>query len=121
MLDASNPALSSNRSSETLRNYLPWIRRAVLVVAWIAACSPCRADEIYVEAESFQDHGGWSLDTAFTHIVGSPYLLAHGLGKPTKDATTSFTVARDGKYRLWVRTKIGSPIGKRLGSPDDFK
>ena len=38
------------------------------------------ADTVFVEAESLASSGGWKLDTAFTNIVGSPYLLAHGLG-----------------------------------------
>ena len=29
-----------------------------------------------------QDHGGWKLDTQFIETMGSPYLLAHGLGQP---------------------------------------
>lgn len=45
---------------------------------------------LFVEAESLASHGGWKLDTAFTNIVGSPYLLAHGQG---------------GKYRR-LRVKI---------------
>ena len=35
-----------------------------------------------VEAEAFEDLGGWTLDTQFTFEMGSPYLLAHGLGRP---------------------------------------
>ena len=34
------------------------------------------AETLLIEAESFENLGGWSLDTAFTQIVGSPYLLA---------------------------------------------
>ena len=45
------------------------------------------ADTVFVEAESLASAGGWKLDTSFTNIVGSPYLLAHGLGKPVADAT----------------------------------
>ena len=44
------------------------------------AVSAFAADPLLVEAESFQQPGGWSLDTQFIHIMGSPYLLAHGLG-----------------------------------------
>ena len=39
---------------------------------------------VLVEAESFSDHGGWKLDTQFIDEMGSPYLLAHGLGRPVK-------------------------------------
>ena len=63
------------------------------------------ADTVFVEAESLASHGGWKLDTSFTNIVGSPYLLAHGLGKPVADATGSVHIASAGEYRVWVRTK----------------
>ncbi|RAV08932.1 hypothetical protein DQP55_18350 [Mycolicibacterium sp. GF69] len=32
---------------------------------------------ILVEAESFDDHGGWMLNSQFDREMGSPYLLAH--------------------------------------------
>ena len=36
-------------------------------------------DGIYwVEAENFDDYGGWLLDTQFAHKMGSGYLLARG-------------------------------------------
>ena len=47
---------------------------------------------ILIEAESFDDLGGWKLDTQFIHIMGSPYLLAHGLGKPVAPAHTTVTL-----------------------------
>jgi hypothetical protein len=62
------------------------------------------AAEIFIEAESFDDHGGWKLDTQFIQQMGSPYLLAHGLGRPVEDAVTSVTVDQAGTYRVWVRT-----------------
>ena len=60
--------------------------------------------EIFVEAESFQDSGGWKLDTQFIQQMGSPYLLAHGLGQPVEDAVTSIEIDKAGKYRVWART-----------------
>jgi hypothetical protein len=36
---------------------------------------------ILVEAEDF-DNYGWVLDSQFETLMGSPYLLAHGLGRP---------------------------------------
>ena len=41
--------------------------------------------------------------------MGSPYLLAHGLGRPVGDATTSITVANGGEYEVWVRAKDWVP------------
>ncbi|TWT65760.1 FAD-dependent oxidoreductase [Crateriforma conspicua] len=71
----------------------------------LLATGTAPAADLFVEAESFQDRGGWKLDTQFIQEMGSPYLLAHGLGKPVDDATTTITVPAEGKYRIWVRTK----------------
>ena len=76
---------------------------------------------ILVETESFQDYGGWKLDTQFIQIMGSPYLLAHGLGEPVKDATTSVTFPQTGKYRVWVRTKDWVAHWKAPGQPGRFQ
>ncbi|MCE5348135.1 MAG: pyridine nucleotide-disulfide oxidoreductase, partial [Bacteroidales bacterium] len=38
--------------------------------------------EVLIEAESFKDKGGWVVDQQFVEQMGSPYLLAHGLGNP---------------------------------------
>ena len=40
------------------------------------------SNSVLVETESFDDYGGWSLDTQFMDQMGSPYLIAHGIGKP---------------------------------------
>jgi|APSaa5957512622_1039677.scaffolds.fasta_scaffold02592_2 hypothetical protein len=67
------------------------------------------ADHILIEAESFANKGGWKLDQQFVHLMGSPYLLAHGLGKPVDNAQTTATVRTAGDHRLWVRTKDWVP------------
>jgi len=80
------------------------------------------ADEtILMEAEAFPEVGGWSIDTAFTQIVGSPYLLAHGLGRPVKDAVGKVTVRQGGSYRVWVRTKDWVAPWKAPGTPGRFQ
>ncbi len=66
--------------------------------------SPIGAAEVFVEAESFDDRGGWKLDTQFIQQMGSPYLLAHGLGQPVDDAVTTAEIPQAGDYRVWVRT-----------------
>jgi hypothetical protein len=64
---------------------------------------------ILVEAEEFDDYGGWVLDSQFETVMGSPYLLAHGNGKPVADATTVISVAAPGEYSVWVRAKDWVP------------
>lgn len=90
-----------------------------LVVLGVAQSA--RAGEVFLETESFADHGGWTLDTAFTHIIGSPYLLAHGLGKPVRDARTKFTATEAGNYHLWARTKDWVAAWKAPGTPGRFQ
>lgn len=65
---------------------------------------------ILVEAEAFDDFGGWVLDSQFELQMGSPYLLAHGNGKPVADATTAVTITDAGEYNVWVRTKDWVPF-----------
>lgn len=62
------------------------------------------AEDVWVETESFTQKGGWVLDQQFMDQMGSPYLLAHGMGTPVKDATTSVEFAHKGIYHVFVRT-----------------
>ncbi|KAJ5519300.1 hypothetical protein N7453_001722 [Penicillium expansum] len=64
---------------------------------------------ILVEAEAFDNFGGWVLDSQFETQMGSPYLLAHGNGKPVEDATTVISIEEDGDYNVWVRAKDWVP------------
>ncbi len=64
-----------------------------------------KAQTILVEAESFKDKGGWVIDQQFMDVMGSPYLMAHGLGIPVKDATTTVNIPKPGDYYLFVRTR----------------
>ncbi len=79
------------------------------------------ADQVFVEAESFRDHGGWSLDTQFIDSMGSPYLLAHGMGEPVKDAATTVRFPSTGKYRVWVRTLDWVARWNAPGAPGKFQ
>lgn len=65
--------------------------------------------QIWVEAEQFQEKGGWTVDPQFIDQMGSAYLLAHGLGEPVKSARTTVRIKESGKYHLWVRTKDWAP------------
>lgn len=67
------------------------------------------AQSILVEAESFQEKGGWQVDPQFVEQMGSPYLLAHGMGEPVENAFTTVQFKEGGKYHVWVRTKNWAP------------
>ena len=77
-----------------------------IIILLITVC-PLKADNIFIEAESFDKKGGWVLDNQSMGQMGSPYLLAHGLGVPVENASTVIQVRKAGKYRVWVRTRIG--------------
>ena len=88
----------------------------------VAVCTDrVSAAQFLVEAESFSEHGGWSLDTQFIETMGSPYLLAHGLGTPVADATTTVKVPAGGTYRVFVRTKDWVARWKAAGAPGKFQ
>lgn len=75
----------------------------ILLVSCVAAVSAA-AQDILVEAESFANKGGWSVDQQFMEQMGSPYLIAHGMGCPVADADTEVAVEQAGKYDVYVRT-----------------
>jgi hypothetical protein len=64
---------------------------------------------ILIEAEAFEELGGWTLDTQFIHAMGSPYLIAHGLGTPVKPAKTTLNLSSKGTWYVWVRSKNWVP------------
>lgn len=78
---------------------------SILAAMVMMHCGTGQKADILVEAEGFADCGGWVNDTQSMMQIGSPYLLAHGMGDPVKDAATTFTAPASGKYHLWVRTR----------------
>ncbi|MBI5691954.1 MAG: FAD-dependent oxidoreductase [Verrucomicrobia bacterium] len=111
-----------------MKHLLPCLLLALLGGISLRAALPARTalpapggDRVLLEAESFQNAGGWSLDTQFIDLMGSPYLLAHGLGQPVADATTTTTFPSTGKYRVWVRTKDWVAHWGAPGAPGKFQ
>ena len=76
---------------------------------------------VFIEAEQFADMGGWELDQQSMDQMGSPYLLAHGLGIPVKDATTQIEFPSRGSYRVWVRTRDWVAPWNAPGAPGKFQ
>ncbi len=93
----------------------------VVVLCRAAAAAPSTQDTVLVEAESFGQLGGWALDTQFIQNMGSPYLLAHGLGTPVADAVTTVKFPGPGTYRVFVRTKDWVAPWKAPGAPGKFQ
>jgi hypothetical protein len=99
----------------------PTMPSLLVVAALSVVTSVARAADVLVEAEAFLNPGGWSLDTQFIREMGSPYLLAHGLGKPVADATTTVAIPAAGTYRVFVRTKDWVARWNAPGAPGRFQ
>jgi ribulose 1,5-bisphosphate synthetase/thiazole synthase len=96
------------------------MKKAILA-SILALSASAHAEQVWIEAESFANPGGWVLDTQFIDIMGSPYLMAHGMGKVVKDAETSVN-APAGTYAVWVRTKNWvAPFGVTAEAPGKFQ
>jgi len=97
------------------------VMRLFGLVLVLALASDGHAQDVLVESESFVSHGGWKLDTQFITEMGSPYLLAHGLGQPLDDATTTVVFPETGTYRVFVRTKDWVARWNAKGQPGRFQ
>lgn len=82
---------------------------------------PGRRAPVLVEAEAFEDLGGWVLDQQFMDLMGSPFLLAHGMGVPVADAKTHVDFGSGGRRRVWVRTRDWVAPWKAPGAPGRFQ
>lgn len=69
------------------------------------------AANLFIEAESFAKKGGWVVDQQFMDLMGSSYLMAHGMGEPVEDAQTEVTFPE--KERIMYM--YGRTTGLRLG------
>jgi hypothetical protein len=106
------------------RNLVVFIAALLVTpLASVKAADRPRAGEglILVEAESFVVRGGWVVDPQFMDTMGSPYLLAHGLGRPVEDAATEAAIPASCTYHVWVRTKDWVAPWKAPGTPGRFQ
>ena len=98
------------------------MNRLLTALVFVATLVACHSDpDIMIEAESFAEKGGWVLDNQSAVTMGSPYLLAHGMGIPVADAKTTFEVGKAGDYRVWVRTRDWVKSFGKAGSPGRFE
>ena len=73
-----------------------------LTRCWVGLAQPAA---VLIETESFAKKGGWFIDQQSMDVMGSPYLIAHGMGTPVKDAKTVVTFPEKGNYYVFVRTR----------------
>jgi hypothetical protein len=93
----------------------------LLALSLVLAARAAAGHEVFVEAEAFTQRGGWQIDQQAMDQMGSPFLLAHGLGVPVADATTTVQVPSAGRYRVLVRTRDWAATWKAPGAPGKFQ
>ncbi|MEM1293996.1 MAG: FAD-dependent oxidoreductase [Verrucomicrobiota bacterium] len=96
-------------------------RKTLIAALFLCGIHAQAADSILVETEAFTDFGGWKLDTQFIETMGSPYLLAHGLGTPVEDAVTTVQIPETATYHAWARTKDWVGPWNAPGAPGRFE
>ncbi len=95
--------------------------RLIIVLVLLINCGLTQASRLLVEAESFKHKGGWVVDQQFMDLMGSPYLMAHGLGEPVNDAITQVSFPEKGTYHIYVRTYNWTSPWKKGEGPGKFK
>jgi hypothetical protein len=93
----------------------------LLLAAYAAGYADPPAKTVLVEAEGFDELGGWVIDQQYMDQMGSPVLLAHGLGVPVGDAVTKVKLPGPGAYQVWVRTRDWAATFNAPGTPGEFQ
>lgn len=96
------------------------MRTFITLLSLLLGLGTVQAAELFVEAESFSEKGGWKVDQQFMDLMGSPYLLAHGMGVPVEDACTEVTFPEKGEYYVYVRTYNWTSPWKKGEGPGKF-
>lgn len=89
----------------------------LLIIGFISA----HGSDLFVETEGFSHKGGWVVDQQFMDQMGSPYLLAHGMGKAVEDAFTEVEFPSKGNYAVYVRTYNWTSPWTRSPGPGKFE
>jgi hypothetical protein len=92
-----------------------------IVASFIFSTYGQKNSMVFVEAESFKNKGGWVVDQQFMDVMGSPYLMAHGLGIPVESASTTVAFRNAGKYYVHVRTRNWAAQWSDKDTPGKFK
>ncbi len=100
------------------------MKKTVLICIAVIVFSSLKSqnnDKILIEAESFAQKGGWVIDQQSMDVMGSPYLMAHGMGVPVPDASTSVNFPVPGKYHVFVRTRNWVARWNTTDAPGKFQ
>ena len=91
-----------------------------LIILFVLVSCNLRAADLFIEAESFSNKGGWKVDQQFMDLIGADSLLAHGMGVPVDDASTEVTFPEKGEYYVYVRTYNWTSPWKKGEGPGKF-
>lgn len=80
------------------------VKNILVYFCLLLVCLQTRAASVWLEAENFTNKGGWVVDQQFMDLMGSPYLMAHGMGVPVEDASAKVQIPESGAYCVYVRT-----------------
>ncbi|MDR0845452.1 MAG: FAD-dependent oxidoreductase [Tannerella sp.] len=97
------------------------MKKYIIITVSIWLCMNVHAAGLFVEAESFNSKGGWAVDQQFMDLMGSSYLIAHGMGVPVETASTQVTFPETGTYYVYVRTYNWTSPWKDAEGPGKFK
>lgn len=92
-----------------------------LLLPLLLICCNLSAANIWLETENFSEKGGWVVDQQFMDLMGSPYLMAHGMGQPVPDALTTVDIPHKGKWHVYVRTFNWTSPWTSQDGPGAFK
>ncbi len=87
----------------------------------IVCAGAVQAATLFVETESFADKGGAVVDQQFMDQMGSPFLMAHGLGAPVADATTTIEVPERRLPCAGTHTQLGRTLDAEKTRPAKFQ
>ena len=98
-----------------------WALPVLAALAFVPLVRAEISSGVLLEAESFSQPGGWVVDQQSMDIMGSAFMLAHGMGEPVADAKTTLAFPQPGKYRLWVRTRDWAAPWKTSDTHPDMR
>ena len=97
-----------------------YMRNIFFSIAFLCSTAALSVADVLLEAEHFDNYGGWAHDSQFMNQMGSPFLMAHGFGVPVADAETKVNI-EPGRYRVWVRTRDWVATWGAPGHPGKFQ
>ncbi len=78
--------------------------RVFLTLSIVLVAGYVYGQQVLIEAEFFENRGGWVSDHQAFEKIKSAYLMAHGLGRTVEDAETTIHFTSAGKYHVYVST-----------------